>query len=532
MKDILIVEAIIIFLVFCLQVYFFIKTRNHCEELKQIFSPKLLLNSNPVSIKENEGDDSFVVQLTSSNSNTIHKKIKRGINDYLINNIGSAVSYSIIKDIVDREVDAKDHEISQLIPIPLYLGLAATIIGIIFGLFAMPSMSSDANGIGGVDVLINGVKIAMFASLSGLFWTIILSSFIYNVASNKMLEEKNEQLTYLQETLLPVILKEEDVGVLGLKKSIDNFSNVASLIVSDIKQTTTETAKNLRIQQETITKIEKMNVTKISKTNLELFSKLEDNMESFRKFSEYIRSLEAISEKLSQFSLRTESIEKIAFQIDENVKTSNRLTQYLISHISEIKNMGERAQGAVDSAELKMADALQNLTGTTEKNINRISEFSDNIESELASVISALNKNITEVTEYHIEELTKAYRDSIPIFDELGNLSSIYSTLKDIDQVNSESTTIINQKLNALEEIQLSISRIAKESEVISSNTSTNDKLNILESLNGSLGEISRNTKNTSDNTDHINKLTIVRNNGRPSIYSRTKVWLSEKWPW
>lgn len=534
-SPVLAAEVVVIFLVFCLQVYFFLKTWKHCEGLKKIFSPKLFISSKGKTESEvygNQGQSSAIVQLTSDNLNTVHKRIKRGINDYLVNNIGSAVSYSIIKDIIDREVDAKDHEISQLIPIPLYLGLAATIIGIIFGLFAMPSMEGATASLGGVDVLINGVKIAMFASLSGLFWTILLSSFIYNVASNKMLEEKNEQLTYLQETLLPVILKAEDVGVLGLKKSIDNFSNVASSIVNDIKQTTSETAQNLRIQQDTITKIEQINVTKISKTNLELFSRLEDNMESFRKFSEYIRSLEVISEKLYQFSLRTESIEKIASQIDENIKISNTLTQFLVSHIDEIKTMGENAQGAVDSAEMKMADALQNLTGTTEKNISRISEFSDTIESELASVISALNKNITEVTEHHIEELTKVYKDSLPAFEELGNLSSINTTLQNINQVNTGSSTVITQKLEALEEIQLSLNRIAKESEAISSNTTSNEKLNLLASLNGRLGEITQHTKRTSDNTTHINKLTVVSTNGKASMYERTKDWFSDKMPW
>ena len=139
------------------------------------------------------------VLLESSSKNTIHLRIKDGINNYLINNFGSAVNYSIIKDIIEREIDTKDHQISQLIPIPLYLGLAATIIGIIFGLIAMPGMGGETVNLSAVDILINGVKIAMFASLSGLFWTILLSSYVYSKASNKVLEDKNEQLTYLQE---------------------------------------------------------------------------------------------------------------------------------------------------------------------------------------------------------------------------------------------------------------------------------------------------------------------------------------------
>ena len=78
------------------------------------------------------------ISITDTSGSGIIQRIREDINLYLLNNYGAAVNFSIIKDIIDREVDIKDEEISNSIPTPLYLGLAATMIGIIFGLFAMP----------------------------------------------------------------------------------------------------------------------------------------------------------------------------------------------------------------------------------------------------------------------------------------------------------------------------------------------------------------------------------------------------------
>lgn len=520
-SPVLLAEVAIIFTVFCFQVFFFFKTKLHCKELATVFTNKLRLKETPHeelntdygndlddTADNHEFDDlaeyesqyldenNEVHLLESDSSNIINYRIKAGINNYLINNFGGTVSYSIIKDVIDREIDAKDHQITQLVPIPLYLGLAATIIGIIFGLFAMPGMGSEDMDLAGVDILINGVKIAMFASLSGLFWTIILSSYVYSNASNKVLEDKNEQLTYLQEQLLPVILRAEDTGLIGLKNSIDNFSKFAATIVSDLKSVSNQTAQNLKLQQDTIHKIEKLNVTSISKTNLELFSKLERNMDSFRQFSTYIDSLAVIAENLNQFSIRSNQIEQIADKIRTNVQTSNSLTEYLVAHTTEIKNMGENARQAVDSAEQKMAHALESLANRTSDNTNQLAELSDNLEARIADILTEFNRSIQKVTEHHIDVLTSAYNQAIPRFNELENLSLIK---KNLESLTSKLETLSTQGVESIPEIK--------------------EKMKVLETINMQVGSLAANSSKIQQNTSHIQKLSVVNNT--PSLLTR-----------
>lgn len=555
-------EVIIIFTVFCFQIYFFWKTYLHCNEIENVFFNKLKLKDNTYSLiddelktDENKTEESSYYQnieeykepncllLESSSKNKIHLRIKDGINNYLLNNFGSTVNYSIIKDIIEREIDIKDHQISQLVPIPLYLGLAATIIGIIFGLFAMPGLGGDNVNLSGVDILINGVKIAMFASLSGLFWTIVLSSYVYSKASNRVLEDKNEQLTYLQEQLLPVILKSDDSGVIGLKASIENFSKFTSSIVNELKGIAEQTSTNLKLQQETIEKVEKLNVTSISKTNIELFSKLEKNMESFRQFSTYIDSLATISENLHRFSIRTNNIELIADKISNNVETSNTLVEFLTAHTAEIKNMGSEARQSVadaeakmavaleslgkrttdnltfmeeltesfesrietilkqsiDSAEKRMANAIDNLGDRTTENISSIATLSDKLESGIADIIAEFNVKIKQITDHHIDVLTAAYTQSTPRFDELKNLTAM-----------KDSLGVLSKKLESMS------------TNGVESLPAIQEKLKELESINRQLNTLGNHSDKIKENTSHIKRLTVVQAKKSPTLRERT----------
>ena len=204
-------ELAIIIIVICYQIYHSIKVYQNIIELKGIFDEKLKVKTGYIDkseVKNNEitienialfNDNEDSDKVTSfSNSNIIKisftdtlglgiiSRIKFAINTYLLNNYGAAVNFSIIKDIIDREVEVKDEEITQSIPTPLYLGLAATMIGIIFGLIAMPEIDGNQFSIG-INSLINGVKLAMTASLTGLLTTTLLSSFFYKNAKSKTL---------------------------------------------------------------------------------------------------------------------------------------------------------------------------------------------------------------------------------------------------------------------------------------------------------------------------------------------------------
>lgn len=440
------IEILVIIVIVIMQFKTFDNVRRSVIELRQIFDYKFKIKygfieknklgqiegdskeiqyddgAEEESLSEIVGDDLVKLALVETEGeNEIITKIKVTINTYLINNYGAAVNFSIIKDIIDREVEVKDEEITQTITIPLYLGLAATMVGIILGLFSMPDLNGDGFS-DGVNALINGVKVAMIASLSGLFLTTLLSSKFYKNAKSKVLNEKNERLSYLQAKLLPELVKAEDTGVSGLKASLDRFARVATTISDNVLIAANKTGENLVLQQEVMDKVENMKVLKVSKWNLELFEKLDVNMEAFNKFSTYLSNMEKISSNLLEFADRTSSIDQLIKGIDTTLSDSKQLTQFLSAHFDKIEDAGNAALKSVGIAESHFEDAIESLKTRTDAMINQLYKSAGNHETKLEDIYKVITENLNNITSEYISSFSEAYSNSIPKFEQLDNL--------------------------------------------------------------------------------------------------------------
>jgi len=468
--EILVIAGVIIY-----QFYISRRIYNNIRELKDIFSDRLsvisgYIEKSNLNKKEKTTDDIVFIDPEKANASAglfsdrnmvkisitktygigIIQRIREAINLYLLNNYGAAVNFSIIKDIIDREVDIKDEEISNSIPTPLYFGLAATMIGIIFGLFSMPE-STGQHFSEGIDALINGVKLAMFGSLTGLACTTILSSVFYKNAKKKISGDRNEQISYLQATLLPELVKAEDTGVSGLKASLDRFARVATDISDNVLVAARKTGENILLQQEVVEKVANLDVLKISKTNLELFNRLESNMISFNKFSEYVALMSRISDNLKDFASRTSNIDSVVQQIDSSLQENKRLSQFLTLHFEKIEMAGLASLKAVDISDSHFKEAIEKLKEETENTLNQAfravnesaSHFSEAIEklkeevdkrisrlnqeaadneSRITDIYNEIGAKLTAVTSQHISQLQAAYSNALPQFDQLNNL--------------------------------------------------------------------------------------------------------------
>ena len=501
------IEIVLIIGVIIYQFYISGRIYKNINQLKEIFRNRLRvisghiersnLNKNETSVKDivftDSGKDASTddkrpdrkmvrISITDTSGTGTIQTIKEYINLYLLNNYGAAVNFSIIKDIIDREVDVKDEEISNSLPTPLYLGLAATMIGIIFGLFAMPE-SNGQHFAEGIDALVNGVKLAMLGSLSGLACTTILSSFIYKNAKRQISREKNEQISYLQATLLPELIKSEDTGVSGLKASLDRFARVATDISDNVLVAVNKSNENILLQQEVIDKVANLDVLKISEINLELFNRLESNMSAFNKFSEYVSLMSQISDNLKDFASRTKNIDNVINQIDLTLQENDRLSRFLTSHFEKIETSGFAALKAVDLSDAHFREAIEKLkvetdnclnqtfravnesashfSGAIEKlkeeidnRISRLNQDASASESKLAEIYDEIGVKMASVTSEHISQLQAAYSNAVPRFDQLNNLQilpKIQEQLSDgISQLqnNSKLVEAINQ-LNA-----------------------------------------------------------------------------------
>jgi hypothetical protein len=476
-NPLLIAEFTVIASVVLVQIYFFFSTTNRIALLRKTFEPLIriyspapqlstITSNEPDSLKselaESEGvvdsvipkesktseEDLDIGILITDKNHKVNYRIATSINSYLKNNVGTVINYSIIKDIVDRETDAINEDINNSIPVPLYLGLSATIIGIIFGLFAMPSLAVQDVGLEPIDILINGVKIAMFASLSGLFWTILLSSFIYKPAYSYFLDNKNKQLSYFQERLLPIIYNEDESGIQGLKKSVDNFARKSTTYVKVLEGVAETTSENIVQQNKLLNEFRNININKLTKANIELFNKIESNVEYFNHFITFINLLSDISVRFQKFSEKTENIDIIAVDIKKTLSDSNLLTQFLTKHLEKIETVGSTAISTADESEKRMGDALLLLADITEKNVKSIGELSDNMEKTLLEMSSKFEESISVTTNKSLENIDTVYKESLPKFENLHYLSELKEIKEKIVRIEGYKTASSSIKNN------------------------------------------------------------------------------------
>ena len=194
--DLHVLVPIIIIMIICGQIYVYLKNRKRMNMFRDIFSQNLTWE-----LTRNTTTD--IVNGIDGEGNEIFSSIRDSINKYLGFNQGSVIDFGLLKDAVDRHCDSVENEIASQTPVPLYLGLAGTMVGVIIGLFGLnldfiTSTDATNNAIAsGVEPLLDGVAWAMMASICGIALTTI-NTFTFKKC--KLAEEngKNSFLAWMQ----------------------------------------------------------------------------------------------------------------------------------------------------------------------------------------------------------------------------------------------------------------------------------------------------------------------------------------------
>ncbi|QLH47786.1 MAG: hypothetical protein HWD58_20570 [Bacteroidota bacterium] len=78
--------------------------------------------------EEDEYESMSEVSLINPNEkvNVIFDEILLAVNVYLLRNKGAATDFNLIKDVVERNLDMEEEDISHTVTVPLYLGLMGT----------------------------------------------------------------------------------------------------------------------------------------------------------------------------------------------------------------------------------------------------------------------------------------------------------------------------------------------------------------------------------------------------------------------
>jgi len=426
-----IIVPVIIIGIVSLQIFFFLKNLQRMKEFKDIFK-----EADSWNILYDE--ESHFVSSIAGKGNETFQAIKFSINKYLRSHTGSVVDFNLLKDAVDRHCDSVEEDINTQTPVPLYCGLAGTMIGVIIGLSSLLYTNSITSLLGGnkaknnteivqqtkdseteadehisqaadgVNDLLTGVAWAMLASILGIGLTTANSLFFKKY---KLEEEsgKNDFYAWMQSQLLPELPSDTSDILQKLVSNLNRFNNVFSKNTKELGSTLSEVNRSYEIQADIIGYLQEMDIERVSAANILVLKELQGCTNELKEFQTYLKSVQGYTTSIQKFTELFNS-ESERLHILEDIKNLFQGNKDLI------------AKDLTSSQEL-LKESMTQMRRATE---DTVEELRNALTNEMDN-FDELNKQLESKFTEQLEKMPKLY-------ESLNSISKIPSKLEDLAQ--------------------------------------------------------------------------------------------------
>lgn len=419
----IIIVAVVVILLF--QLISLIGTARRMWHFSKIFG-----GSSPYDydLKRNdEGETIGFYVKNGDNGNPYFQKMNASINDYVENN--ESIDFQLLKDTVDGTCDSIEEDVHTQIPIPLYLGLAGTMAGIIIGVGylwlsgALESLLSvnpnqGTNNTEGIVVLLGGVAIAMICSIIGLLFTTICT-WIFKGCKLSIEQRKSDLFAWMQQNLLPEVATDDMQAISKISRSLISFNNTFKQHSDSFAQTLMS-VRTIMTQQkalaDTVAQMGK-DATEMAKANAIATQRLEQNAEKLEKFNDYLDSINGYVDEVHRF---TENFK------DENLR---------LGALEEIRDFFLREKKAIDER-----------TNLMKK---KVGEFDKGFKDTMKELKSSMEDETKELQKI-VGQRTLAFETALEQQKELfvKTNEEILSSMKEQLKVMPESVAVINNLKN------------------------------------------------------------------------------------
>lgn len=387
--------------------------------------------------QENISEDTVEITYINTDTSINHpvlSRIIKSINIYLVKNKGAVSDFMLVKDIVERNCDAKQEEISVQIPMPLYLGLMGTVIGIIVGIGSIALGTGDNQGFStfinnpseSIGMLMGGVAIAMFASFFGILFTSIASWSIKSAAS-KLEEDKNEFYTWIQTELLPVLGGTEN-SLMRLQENLLKFNRSFSMNTTKLDKALQRVETSYENQIELIQTIQQLDIKKMATANVSVLRELQTYTPQLERLGQYLHSaneyishINKLTDAINSQMNRTQLIERMGTFFEQEVKD-----------IEQRKAAISQAVGTVDD---RLQQTLHSLQENADKSMQEMNEA-------LIRKQNIFNKALDEQQEIFKRKI----QENGNVLDELKKLDEVVSSVR----MQGEKLDLELESLNAM----------------------------------------------------------------------------------
>ena len=440
-----VIEFIIIVCLVGCQIYF-------CREIirRTKLISTFLLKKDSVSVVSSNQDVNLL-QTEPSVNNTLLKEVVKTINDYLRKNKGNAADFHLIKNIVDRHLDTVDEEINHMLPVPLYFGLAATMVGIICGLLSLDGSIAAYAFVNSIGHLIYSIKFAMGCSLIGLLMTTYLSSLTYRKAKSEMEKQKNLFLNILQTQLLPHLNEDAVATLMNMQTNLQLFNTNFEQNIEGFSGIMDEIHRAFDSQVQLVQQMQRMDMVQMAQFNSNVLAQLQACMGEFQNFTRYLHQMNEFVSKTTELTNSvnaqletTDAVKQISSSLRSNINRNQTVMKALQSFLEKVDASSAiiTASNSIDEA---VAEAMNTLRGHVNTQVEEI-------------------RNYTRTATTDLEELMGRERGQLDKLDKLNNLDRMNDLVRSIQNMATDNRALTEGLARRIAALSQSIDNIGMSS--------------------------------------------------------------------
>lgn len=482
MQAFYLLEITVSLFVLIFQFYSFFNTKRKIHIYRSIFPNK---DFDEKFIEQKVINDVEVELLREGEANfsPSFQTVLSSINRYVAKNKG-AVDFAIIRSIVERNIQAKENEISSVISLPLYIGLMGTFLGVILGLLRIAFFGgiSDAN----ISTFIGGILIAMTASLTGLMLSVINNSGNFKRSKVISDERKNIFFNFLQVELLPHLGNSLYDALDRLKVNINDFnekfSNNVRMFDSNfsanvwhLKDAAEKLADNIdpiiestQLQKEFLQTLKTIGYNRMAEANIKVFNLMK---QAGPQFVEFIQKQKELNESVAKTAGFVTSIENVMNRVKTFEEGVNRLGE----RIDNADYMGSDLLKKVNRKMEELDNQFEVLKQHSQKSNKEIQEFFDREYDTVSTMVSHIRSEIQRALDFNIDNNPLQKLHLLDKLHELENFRTLIldnkETLGKVDQITKEAEgtkqalVTIQERLSSIDTTLIDINKNDSETE-------------------------------------------------------------------
>ena len=385
-----------------------------------------------------------VSQIEVQGDNSTMNSIKDALNMYLQKNNGAVSDFALMKDVVERYCGAEEEEITVMQPIPLYMGLMGTMIGIIVGISVIAA-NGGVEKLTNVSSMMSCVAIAMIASLVGIVCTTLIS-WKSKGAKTQVESHKNEFYSWLQTELLPVLSGNAVTALSLLQANLMTFNQTFKGNIKEFDNVLANVRQVSRDQADALGAISRIDINRVAQANVTVLRELQKSTGQIERFNQYLTqvngyldAVNSLNNNLNNHLDRTAAIERMGAFFEREIEQVQNREEYLRGVVSSIDGSLEQSFNQMVSSMNTYFGELRNRSSSELETVRKA------YEQQQRAFVQKLQEQ-QEAVLVKTEELNKILQG----LQSLSDIKSAFTGLANVSKDNSRKLEQIAQALSSM----------------------------------------------------------------------------------